>query len=479
MIKLIRQNRSVIIKGADEDTIRAIDAATSYAVAGRRFVKAFKARAWDGREHLLRLRESDGAYIVPSGLLPDVCELLQKVDERFEIVNKTKQFNDFCLFPWNDALPPLRPYQDEAVEEAITRGYGVLKMPARSGKTRTAARVIHRMRLPALFVVPSVFLLHQTRSVLEEAFPNDKIGIIGDSELEIQDITVATPQSLQRLTDEKLDEKCGMTRKQLYERWDVLIIDELHHFTGQGTWHEELYKFAAQYRFGLSATIFPDSDVETERGVIWAHALTGPIIKNVSVSYLIKRGFLMRQHVRMYRCRRPNLWGLKWSATVYDEAISSNRWRNGVAAILAEKYVRSGSKVLIVTNRHEQVRAFEALMDKLDIEYKTLVGKTPKSARERALRLLEKGRIHVIIGTVLGEGVDVPALDVVINVEGGRDEKRSIQRQRNLTVFATKTHCTLIDFYDETNEYTLRHSEERLAAYKSEKAFDVKVVEVK
>lgn len=44
MIKLFRKNRSVVIAGADDDTIRMIDAATSYAVAGRRFVKAFKAR---------------------------------------------------------------------------------------------------------------------------------------------------------------------------------------------------------------------------------------------------------------------------------------------------------------------------------------------------------------------------------------------------------------------------------------------------
>lgn len=426
------------------------------------------------------MRESDGAYILPAGLLPDVIELLAKVGERFKIVDKTKINQAFKRFVWNAELPPLRPYQENAVEEAVTRGYGVLKMPARSGKTRTAARIIYRMRHATLFVVPSVFLLHQTRAVLAEAFPAEKIGIIGDSELEIQDITVATPQSLQRLNDKTLEDRdAGLTKEELYKRWDILIIDELHHFTGQGTWHEELYKYNCKYRFGLSATIFPDSNVETERGVIWAHALTGPILVNVSVSRLVRLGFLMPQHVRMYRCKKPNLWGYKWSATIRDECITSNRWRNFLCAKLADVHVRKGSKVLIVTDRHAQVAAFEELLTRFELEYRVLTGKSPKKAREDAIKLLSRGKISVIVGTVMGEGVDVPALDVVINAEGGRDEKRSIQRQRNLTTYATKTHCTLIDFYDETNEYTLKHSEERLAVYRSEKAFDVKIVEAK
>jgi hypothetical protein len=180
MIKLICSNRTVILDGADEDTIRMIDAATSYAVAGRRFVKAYKAKAWDGREHLLTLRSKDGAYMFPSGLLPEVVALLKEVKEPFRIVNKSVQHNAFRKFVWNPEIT-LRDYQKAADREAVTRGFGVLKMPARSGKTRTAARVIYNHRLPTLFVVPSKLLLHQTISVLQECFPEEKIGIIGDA----------------------------------------------------------------------------------------------------------------------------------------------------------------------------------------------------------------------------------------------------------------------------------------------------------
>lgn len=467
MIRVEKHNRKVVLRGLDDGDEAAIDALTSYRVQGFFMSTAYRAGTWDGKDHLLRIRKRDGAYELPPGLLANALEGLKEVDARFKLIDLTEVHNKRRAFAWNPALT-LRGYQLEAIIAALRARSGVLKMPTRSGKTRTAARLIERIGLPTLFVVPSKTLFHQTRKVLSEAFPHERIGGVGDGIEEIEDITVALIHSLSK-----------RFKKRWRTRWDVLIIDELHHFTGMGEWHRVVARFDCKYRFGLSATYFPDIDAESERGIIWARALTGPMIIDIPVSRLVEEGFLMKQHVRMYRIRTPDLTGLKWSETVRREGISLNPWRNAIIAALSKRHADAGSKVLIVTNRLDQIGMLQELLDNRGVDYRICVGKTSSDDRESAIDDLVSGRAQVIMGTVIGEGLDIPSANVVINAEGMKDLKHTFQRQRNLTIAKGKQQAIMVDFYDQTNDYLRKHSKARLAAYRSEEAFSVKIVEAK
>jgi len=63
----------------------------------------------------------------------------------------------------------------------------------------------------------------------------------------------------------------------------------------------------------------------------------------------------------------------------------------------------------------------------------------------------------------------------VVNAEGGKDVKRTIQRMRNLTPCDGKTEAVFVDFIDQTNPYLAEHSLARLQTYRSEPAFRLEI----
>jgi superfamily II DNA or RNA helicase len=484
MIELELTNRTLSIKGASRSAIRAIDSATSYMVAGHQFSQAFRQHHWDGKEHLLRFSKKQG-YSVPAGLIAKVMLALREEKLKFRVIDRTRVRHPRRVLKWNPELP-LRDYQLGAIRAAIRgkpiAGLGILKMPIRSGKTRTAARLISVFGRPTLFLVPSKMLLRQTVKVLEHALPDTPIGIIGDGEFNPQFVTVSTIQSLDRMRGRRGGPK-GKGHPPdpryvaLLRAFDVLIADECHHFSGEGQWYKVLLDFDARFKIGLSATAFPESESERERGIIWMLGVLGPILCEVGVSELVEAGHLMRQHVRMYRVMRPRgLKSARWSHTLRVRAIEQNKDRNRLIVRLAAEEVADGAKVLIVANRLSHIATLTDLMDEEGLDYRVIVGKDDSESRASKVEGLESGEYNVLIGTVLSEGVDIPCINCVINAEGGARPIQAVQRQRNLTVANGKKAAVFIDFYDMMNPYFKRHSRARLEAYVSEESYRVKLV---
>lgn len=482
MVKLTLTNRKVRIEGAKRKVIRAIEAATSYKVAGRQFVQSFRAKHWDGKEHLLTFSAKSG-YTAPAGLLPDIVACVRGLGIRLEVVDNT------CLrakrepYAWNESIK-LRGYQNRAVRGILKcdpMALGVMKMPIRSGKTKTAARVISLLGLPTLFIVPSTMLLRQTFEAFTEALPGADIGLIGDGEYRLGRITIATIQTLASMRGRRKTKTTRAKRpdpryKALLTTFDLMICDEAHHIRGDGDWYKVPYDFDCRFKIGLSATVFPESDVEMERGIIWLKAVCGPIRVNVSTSELVDDGYLMRQHVRMIQIAKPDLSGHKWSNTLRIQAITQNTYRNKIIARLTKRQVAKEQRVLIVANRHDHIACICEELDSEGVDYRTITGRDGGEAREEKVDGFVAGDYRVLIGTVLGEGVDIPVADCVINAEGGQDDKATVQRQRNLTISAGKRLATLYDFMDVTNHYFEKHSKARLEAYRAEPSFSVEVI---
>jgi superfamily II DNA or RNA helicase len=100
-----------------------------------------------------------------------------------------------------------------------------------------------------------------------------------------------------------------------------------------------------------------------------------------------------------------------------------------------------------------------------------VTGKTTTSLRKKIIAGFRAGAIRVVAGTVLGEGVDIPELDVVINGEGGRGYVPTMQRLRCLTPHPGKTRGILVDFMDNHHPQLSTSTEERMAIYSSEPSF--------
>jgi len=167
--------------------------------------------------------------------------------------------------------PELRPYQSAAVASWEAAGKrGILTLPTGSGKTRVAIAAMARARLRTLCLVPTRALMDQWIKTLRDA-SFESIGEYGDGRRIEQPVTVATFASA-RLNAETLG-----------NRFDLLVIDEVHHF-GRGAGDEALEMCTASSRLGLSATP-PEEDSQRAR----LETLVGPEIYRASVEELAGR----------------------------------------------------------------------------------------------------------------------------------------------------------------------------------------------
>lgn len=471
-------NRTLILRGLTERRILGLlDKATSYRVLGAFWTTAFRERRWDGREHLLVYsRAKPLGYRLPRGLLADLRRFLLYHDVEHEFVDRSRPAPEpSSPIGWTDEFE-LRDYQAEAVEAilgSVDKCHGIIKSPIRSGKTFTAAYLIHKLNTPTIFFVPSKMLLHQTASALER-FLGREIGIIGDGQWAPAEVTVATVQSL--VTARKKDRKKYVG---ILGAFGLVVNDECHHLKGK-EWREVTIDFDAKYKVGLSATAYLDNSSECERGVIWLKAATGGIVIDIPTSRLIEEGYLLRPKIELYRIREPDMMEEGWSGEHLKKAITANPVRNAkIADIAFELVVDRGLKVLIISNRLDQVEALRQALGRNGVSAHTITGEDKTLARKRKVADFVAGRIDVLLGTVFGEGVDLPSIEAVINAEGGKDVKATIQRMRNLTPDpgAGKTEAVFVDFVDFQSEYTVEHSWDRVTTYRSEPAFHVRIVE--
>lgn len=109
------------------------------------------------------------------------------------------------------------------------------------------------------------------------------------------------------------------------------------------------------------------------------------------------------------------------------------------------------------------------------VRVEEISGTTPAANRRRLIAGFRSNEIQCLVGTVLGEGIDIPELEMVINAEGNKSKTAVIQRMRNLTPppksALTKTEVLFIDFNDVMNHKLAEHSAQRLAMYKGIRGF--------
>jgi superfamily II DNA or RNA helicase len=476
---LIIGNQLTSILNPTTRIVRALEKVSSYRVAGYMFSPAWRNKVWDGKEHLLRFSKSTG-YTLPTGLVLVALKTIKTLGEPYTIKDATVVRHK--RLPLDFRGKDLRDYQLEAKKGILAPpfgGRGILKMPVRSGKTLTSAAIISDIGRPTLFCVPSLGLLHQSYEAFTEFFPDVSVGMIGDSIYRPGFITIATMHTLLKMRGRNADKRKGVSAierdsryNEIIETYDAVVFDEVHRIKGTGSWHEVAYDIDARYKIGLSATAFLENDEEQSKGAIWMIATCGPMRVDIPVSRLVDAGYLMKQNVDIYTVRSPDMRGAGWSNTMRQTCIDTNRGRNQTIARLTKKHVDEGLRVLVIA-RH--IHLLHEELEALGLTVGVVHGGTSKAGRDRAANDLAEKTIDVVVGNVFGEGIDLPAVEVVINAEGGKGDIQTVQRQRNLTISEGKKKAILIDFMDLTNETLEGHSRARLQMYESEPSFKIRL----
>lgn len=473
MISITLDNNYVYIRNVPGPIFHQMREKTSYYVSGYEHTTAYQEGRWDGKKYLIAYNKSEKVFKAPAGLAEKIISIIEENGAEW-------QLTDLRIYPKRSLklkqVTGLRPYQQEALELATepygyskSVGRGIIKISPRGGKTLIATAIVAKLGVRTLFIVPSQLLLYQSQKALSKALEIE-IGILGDGVWEPSDITVSTAQTLlaKRGTPEYRD---------IIENTDLLIVDEIHHFSSGDAWRNILLDCKAPYKIGLSATVFLENSNEEELGVIWLRACAGDILIDISVSELIRLGYLVKPKFLIIPIREPDLSDEWWSQQLPKAAIWGNPIRNRIIADITEKLIKTENrKVVIVSNRLEQVDTLFKMMNS-SISCERIVGATPAPKRAEIIEGFRKGHISTLIGTVLSEGVDIPEIDCVINAEGGKNIKTTYQRLRCLTLCEGKKDAVFVDFADMTHSYFAQHSKDRLSVYRSEKEFDIEILD--
>jgi superfamily II DNA or RNA helicase len=302
--------------------------------------------------------------------------------------------------------------------------------------------VLAATRERALCLVPTRVLLEQWRAELARVY-DGPIGCLGDGEHRVEALTVTTFESAYR----------HMPR--IGQKFDLLIVDEVHHFGG-GVRDEALEMSIAPHRIGLTATP-PDPSVLARLDEI-----VGPVVYRLGVADLkgtwlsdfdlaVLQLGLDREERASYeadhrifsevnrRFRRLHPQGT-WQELVFAASQSAEgraalaAWRRtrrlvaftrakseAVARLLAR---HRDARVLVFTADNESAYAIsrEHLIMPITCE-------VSRAERVRALQAFRDGELRALVSArVLNEGIDVPDADVAVIVAGAGGEREHVQR---------------------------------------------------
>ncbi len=453
--------------------LEALDLATSFPVPGAEFNPSYKSGEWDGRRHLLR-RGAEVSF--PTGLFSAVCRVLRQEGVEFEEADP--RVTPGKLLKLKAGGPPLRDYQEEAVEAACHAGRGILQMATGSGKTLVAAHIIARLRCPTVFFVHTRDLMQQAHGVFEKTL-GGPVGRIGDGRVEPAPITVAMLQTTARalgisVADEESEEGNGegaavppqkyATVVEAVTAAPLVFFDECHHVPAETFFRVAMAMEAAHYRFGLSATPYRSDSMD-----LLLTAALGDKLYQVNSSALIERGFLVPPRIRFLGVPPTGeLWGNQGYAELYTRHVVENAARNQMIVEEAADCSRRGLTVLVLV---QQIRHGETLAALLP-EAILLTGRVDSDLRKDVLDRLRARAVQIVIATTLAdEGLDIPSLDVLILAGGGKSETRALQRVgRALRQCGAKREALVLDFADPA-KYLCEHSRRRLQIFRTEPRF--------
>lgn len=475
--RLIVGNAMTRVCGS-EVPMEEIDAITSFPIEGAEHSAKYKRGEWDGLKHLFRVK---GDFRFPTGLLPKVLRVLNNLGREYELEDLRTPSPPTLEFSVSGSV--LRDYQTEVVRTALREKQGVLEMATGSGKTVVAAHIIAELRRPTFFFVHTKDLLYQAKQFLTRILDSE-IGQAGDGLVDILPVTVGTIQTASRalgfsgrsngnghpaeesgeeeVPPERLEAVAAATRDA-----EVVFFDECHHLPAETCFAIAMEADDAYFRYGLSATPY-----RSDRMDMMIEAAVGPRICKVDCSELISRRYLVRPYIRFYRIPAGPEQKNDTYHRIYQREVVRNRVRNLRIAELVQEHADAERTVLVLVNQVSHGQILQKLLPAAIL----LTGRDPSELRVSVLDALRERRQRIVIATTLAdEGLDIPALDVLILAGGGKSETKALQRiGRALRKTETKDSAIVCDFLDEA-KFLSEHSLRRLEIYRTEELFEIQV----
>jgi superfamily II DNA or RNA helicase len=349
----------------------------------------------------------------------------------------------------------LRPYQQRAIEWAKSGADGLIIAPAGSGKTLIASSILKHF---SQFPTWTFGWLAPTRETCQQAVASLHAMGVNTSRVEV------------RCPHESVD----------FSRKNLIIVDEAKH-SPAATWLK-IIESCSGLRFGFDATpwsddperneilrkLFRDTQFEIRRDELAGVLAHATVYMSSASDFLIQQKIdnhiekLFTERKRYMRISQPELRAMcAWEA-ITEIGICGNKQRNGAAIMFANCGGHSPTLVLVprVTLGEEYAKAIgDAVL---------VHSKMPKKARRAAMEEFKAGNIRTMIATSLAdEGLDLPNVETLVMVSGGRSAQKTIQRaSRALRKAPGKEMAFIHDFKDTFHPLAEAHAKKRIKCYK-------------
>lgn len=309
--------------------------------------------------------------------------------------------------------------------------------------TNVAAGIFNKLGTsPCLFFVTSKDLMEQAYNRFRSLLKTDNIGRIGDGHCDIHDINVCTIQTCvmafgkeeeylaqqkkmssfldggKKSKEKKVNAERYADIRNLVSNAETVIFDECHHAASDTCRMILELCDKALFRYGLGATVERDDGLDK---VI--EALFGDYICNISLSYLIKRGFLIPPTIFMIP-QKDNLGMCENYQTEYKTYVTENATRNQKVAQCAAAAIEGGLQTLVLVRYIPHGEKLEKMINDIAGEGSAVLlhGTLSSSKRRELIERMKTKDLKCLISTSLSHSEKI----LVKNDEDGIIECVSI-----------------------------------------------------
>ncbi len=326
----------------------------------------------------------------------------------------------------------LRDYQKDALQSLLLKNQGVIVSPPGSGKTVLLIELLIQRAQKTLILVHTKDLLEQWRNRLM-TFTKINPGIVSGGVYDVQPVTIATVQSLNRPLPDDFKNSFGM-----------VILDECHHCPAS-TFRKIVDQFPARFRYGATATPERPDGMSFLLG-----AVMGAVIHTVENDCLLATGDIIKPVIKPIETAA--YYPMVESYGELLAKIAKDEQRNALIVDFIGKEAKAGNFCLILSERVSHVKRLHELFKTEYPEMKSfcITGQDTKEHRQNAIDAMNQGAANVLFSTKLAdEGLDIRRLNrLFLTCPVRAINKVTQQIGRIQRTFPEKKDAIVFDFVD-------------------------------
>jgi superfamily II DNA or RNA helicase len=273
---------------------------------------------------------------------------------------------------------------------------GMVVLPCGYGKTVFALHMVSRLKRRTLVLVHKNFLVQQWQERARQFLPGCTLGVIQQGTVEADaDVVVGMVQSVC-----KRDYDASVFRG-----FGLVIIDEAHHMAAP-LFSQAMCKIPARFTLALSAT--PERRDGLDNLLHWG---MGDVVFRVA-----RDAEVVDVHSLVYETPRPKLTLLRDgrpNLAAMLNGLGRDQRRNALIAQHVCEYVAAGRKIIVMSDRLEQLRLLDDLVRaRAPPETTRAFYVGTSTAAER--RLAQERQVLFTTYAMSREALDIPALDTLV-----------------------------------------------------------------